>query len=221
MESETPLVQQEYGALLRWLDGTMVNVRESYVEDSLQPIRNLFTALGMFYPLIAKFIEYRKNKGKKLTSDTVYLMYSINVEMKEEFKKKPQVVTTSDSYKEFVKRWEARTEKINKTTNNDEFLESFLQTFFGLYRSRDSIDFDVKTLENFTLLCTEISQLNDLVLDQLYQTYTNPKYNEWYQKRYIGGRKLSRRRKSNSKSKLKYNKRRRSYKKSSHKRQRH
>ena len=36
-----------------------------------------------------------------------------------------------------------------------------------------------------------------------------------------GGRKLSRRRKSNSKSKLKYNKRRRSYKKSSHKRQRH
>jgi hypothetical protein len=85
MESETPLVQQEYGALLRWLDGTMVNVRESYVEDSLQPIRNLFTALGMFYPLIAKFIEYRKNKGKKLTLDTVSLMYSINVEMKEEF----------------------------------------------------------------------------------------------------------------------------------------
>ena len=58
MESETPLVQQEYGALLRWLDGTMVNVRESYVEDSLQPIRNLFSKLILFREFIEMFITF-------------------------------------------------------------------------------------------------------------------------------------------------------------------
>lgn len=229
MEADTHFVQEDkkkFDALLRWLNETRVIVRELYVGDSEQPIRNLFNTVGLYYPLVVKFIEYRKNKGRKFTLETVYLMNGINAEMKEEFEKRPRneagiVIVASDSYKDFVKHWKERVEKLYKLTNNDEFLESYLQSFFGLFSSRDDIWFDVKQLENFTLLCSKIAQLNDLVLDQLYETYNNPKYNELYERSYKGGRKLSRRRKSNPKTKSKHNKRRRSYKKSSHRRQRH
>ena len=82
-----------------------------------------------------------------------------------------------------------------------------------------------KKLDNFTLLCAKINQLTDFVIKQLYLTYNNPKYNGWYYEDAfaypIGGRKLSRRRKSNPKSKSKHKHKRRSYKKSSYRRQRH
>lgn len=232
MEEVTPFERQEYGALLSWLNRTMVMVRQAYVGDSEQPIRNLFKELTLYYPLIKEFIEYRKNKGKKLTSDVLYSMNSINLEMKADFEKRPRnergmTIVGSDSYKEFAERWREKIEKINQLTNNDEFLESFLKTFFGLYRTRDYIDLDEKKLDNFTLLCVKIAQLNDLVLDQLYQTYSNPQYNEWYYGRSVyvpyrgmGGRKISRRRKSNSKSKLK-RRRKSSHRRQSHRRQRH
>jgi hypothetical protein len=48
-----------------------------------------------------------------------------------------------------------------------------------------------------------------------------PSVNPWYKKPEGGGRKLSRRRKSNPKSKSKHKHKRRSYKKSSYRRQRH
>jgi hypothetical protein len=50
---------------------------------------------------------------------------------------------------------------------------------------------------------------------------TSPSVNPWYKNPEGGGRKLSRRRKSNPKSKSKHKHKRRSYKKSSYRRQRH
>ena len=35
--------EEKYADLLQWLSGTMVLVKEDYVEDSQQPIRNLFS----------------------------------------------------------------------------------------------------------------------------------------------------------------------------------
>ena len=87
MEAATPFDRQEYGALLTWLNKTVVTVRKLYEDDSEQPIRELFIALRAYYSLIVKFIEYRKNKGKQLTSDTVDSMRSIIVEMKKNLKK--------------------------------------------------------------------------------------------------------------------------------------
>lgn len=227
VKAVTPYEQQEYGALLSWLNRTMVMVRQAYVGDSEQPIRNLFKELTMYAPVIREFIKYRTYKGKKLTADILYSMNSINVEMKEEYTKRPKnehgvIEVASDSYQDFAKRWR---EKIEEMTNENEFLELFLKTFFGLYRYHtsglDVINMNERTLDNFTLLCVKINQLKDLVVDQLYRTYDNPKYNEWYYgTSAFGGRKLSRRRKSNSKSKLK-RRRKSSHRRQSHRRQRH
>jgi hypothetical protein len=236
MEPVTALDQQQYGELLGWLNGTMVTVRKTYEEDSEQPIRNLFKELTLYSPVIKEFIEYRKNKGKKVTSGILSSMHSIKVEMKKEYEQRPKnedgvIEVASDAYQQFAKRWREKTEQINKMNHENEFLELFLKTFLGLYRSSGG-DFDVinvneKKLDNFTLLCVKINQLDDLVIDQLYQTYENPEYNEWYYGKYayvpyrgMGGRKLSRRRKSNSKSKLK-RRRKSSHRRQSHRRQRH
>ena len=231
-DQEQDVQQKDYTPLLMWLNYTLVGVHESVRVDSKQdsrifvtldatgsspkkqPIRNLFIALGIFFRLIVKFINYRRIKGQKETSATVSLMYTINNDMKEVFKKRPK--KTSVNYNSFKEDWE---KKISVFKWND-FLDQFLGTLFNL----DT--FDVNTLENFILLCSEIGNLDDSVLEQLYETYPNSKYNKLYEtetkiQESKGGRKLSRRRKSNSKSKLKYNKRRRSYKKSSHRRQRH
>ena len=218
--------QKDYTPLLRWLNGTFVSVHESVRVDSKQdsriPIRNLFIALGTFFQLIVKFINYRIIKGKKETSATVSFMYTINNDMKEVFKKRPK--KTSVDYNIFKEEeWEKKISVFRKWKYDDslkDFLHQFLNTFFNLNT------FDVNTLENFILLCSEIDKLDDSVLQQLYETYPNSKYNKLYEtetkiQESKGGRKLSRRRKSNSKSKLKYNKRRRSYKKSSHRRRRH
>lgn len=231
VKAVTPYEQQEYGALLRWLNDTIVMVRQAYVGDSEQPIRNLFKELTLYAPVIKAFIEYRRYKGKKSTADILYSMNSINVEMKEEYTKRPKnehgvIEVASDSYQDFAKHWREKIEQINKMKKN-EFLELFLKTFFGLYRYHtsglDVINMNERTLDNFTLLCVKINQLNDLdlVVDQLYRTYDNPKYNEWYYgTSAFGGRKLSRRRKSNSKSKLK-RRRKSSHRRQSHRRQRH
>ena len=226
MEAATPFDRQEYGALLTWLNKTVVTVRKLYEDDSEQPIRELFIALRAYYSLIVKFIEYRKIQGKQLTSGTVDSMHSIIVEMKKKFEEKPDVATTSKEYQTFLGVWKQKIEQINEK-QTDNFLESFLQIFFGLNSNKtDSlVFFNVIDLDNFTLLCLQITELSDIILEQLYKTYSDPKYNKWYEQRhssaYIGGRKLSRRRKSNAKPKSKHNKRRRSFKKSSHRRQRH
>jgi hypothetical protein len=76
--------------------------------------------------------------------------------------------------------------------------------------------------KNLETLFSNIYELDDDTLKAL-NYYYNEKYN-WEiftPKEKRGGRKLSHRRKSNAKSKLKHNKRRRSFKKSSHRRQRH
>ena len=76
--------------------------------------------------------------------------------------------------------------------------------------------------KNLETLFSNIYELDDDTLKAL-NYYYNEKYN-WEiftPKEKRGGRKLSRRRKSNAKSKSKHNKRRRSFKKSSHRRQRH
>ena len=239
MEAQEQDEQKDYTPLLRWLNGTFVSVHESVRVDSKQDsrifvtldatgsspkkqsIRNLFIALGTLFQLIVKFINYRIIKGKKETSATVSFMYTINNDMKEVFKKRPK--KTSVDYNRFKEDWEKKISVFRKWKYDDslkDFLDQFLNTLFNL----DT--FDVNTLENFILLCSEIDKLDDSVLQQLYETYPNSKYNKLYEtetkiQESKGGRKLSRRRKSNSKSKLKYNKRRRSYKKSSHRRQRH
>ena len=238
MEAVTALDKQKYHELLGWLNGTKVMVRKDYDNDSEQSISNLFKELALYSRVIKEFIEYRKNKGRKVTSSLVYSMQSIKADIERQMPKNEDDVIEvgSHAYQEFAKRWIEKTEPIEK---EDKFLELFLNTFLGSSRSSDDAAFYVinmneKKLDNFTLLCVKIAQLDEFVFLQLYETYDVRKYNEWYLdpeqnfKHFkMGGRKLSRRRKSNPKSKSKLKRRRKSshrrqsHRRQSHRRQRH
>jgi|694.fasta_scaffold01885_35 hypothetical protein len=75
--------------------------------------------------------------------------------------------------------------------------------------------------KKFQALFSKIVELNDDTMSALIFYYmTHYTWNIFTPEEYRGGRKLSRRRKSNPKSKSKHNKRRRSFKKSSYRRQR-
>jgi hypothetical protein len=151
-------------------------------------------------------------------------MQSIKADYEADYEQMPKneddvIEVASHAYQEFAKRWIEKTKEIE-----DKFLELFLNTFLGSSRTSDGdyvINMNEKKLDNFTLLCAKINQLTDFVIEQLYLTYNNPKYNgRYYEDAFaypIGGRKLSRRRKSNPKSKSKLKRRR----KSSHRRQSH
>ena len=243
MEQE-PLPPQadevKYADLLNWLSGTMVLVKEDYVEDSQQPIRNLFSKLGFFYKFIQKFITLRR-EGRSICQETLYSMHGIIAEMSNMYGNVPRkisseypdhpkgvIVVGSPEYKYFVETsWEPMIRGMQKQYEENEFLTSFLEDF-GMYYSNGKLTiwFDShtrKTLENFETLFSEIIKMNDIPANQLYETYCRDslRYSRWYERAKRGGRKLSRRRKSNPKSKSKRKHKRRSYKKGSYRRQRH
>jgi hypothetical protein len=220
--------EKKYAYLLEWLKFTMVLVREDYVGDSEQSIRNLFSKLGLYYKFIGTFIEFRKRQGKANSMSTIDMMDRIIERMSTEYKKRPKnesgiIVVGSPEYKSFFENsWKPMIRDLQKQYEKNEFLMSFLEVFGNLYN--ENIWFDLKQLQNFRTLFFEISKLDETVLNQLYETYClrSYDYQRWYEHSFArgGGRKLTRRRKSNPKSKVKHNKRR-SYKKSSYKRQRH
>ena len=229
----TPSMQDEkkYAYLLEWLKFTMVLVREDYVGDCEQPIHNLFSKLGLYYKFIGTFIDFRKRQGRANSMSTIDMMDRIIERMSTEYKKRPKnesgiIVVGSPEYKSFFENsWKPMIRDLQKQYEKNEFLTSFLEVFGNLYN--ENIWFDLKQLQNFRTLFFEISKLDEVVLNQLYETYCvrSYDYQRWYEHSFArgGGRKLTRRRKSNPKSKSNhYNKhKRRSYKKSSYKRQRH
>jgi len=228
MTPQTPSYEDEkkYADLLKWLKETKVLVREDYVGDSKQPIHYLFGRLGLFYKFIQEFITFKKSKGKAASRLTVDMMDKIIREMDIEYKKIPRTdkgiaVVGSPEYQQFLKAWQAKFGSYLDKYKDNEFLMSFLEDFGNLY-DRD-IWFDLKKLQNFLTLFSEINSWDDgdPILDELYETYCEDalKYFTWYRV-YRGGRKLTRR-KSNPKSKSKRKYKRRSYKKSSYRRQRH
>ena len=243
MTLPTPSYEDEkkYADLLKWLKETKVLVREDYVGDSKQPIHYLFGRLGLFYKFIQEFITFKKSKGKAASRLTVDMMDKIIREMDIEYKKIPRTdkgiaVVGSPEYQQFLKAWQAKFGSYLDKYKDNEFLMSFLEDFGNLY-NRD-IWFDLKKLQNFLTLFSEINNWDDgdPILDELYETYCGVnsfKYSRWYTMSGMmsgvarGGRKLTRRRKSNPKSKSNhYNKdkhkhKRRSYKKSGYRRQRH
>ena len=223
--------ERKYAQLFNWLKDTKVLVHEDYVGDSKQPIRSLFGKLGLFYPFIQKFIIFKKNKGQHASRQTIEEMAKIIREMDIEYKKIPRtdkgiVVVGSPEYQQFLKAWQAKFGSYLDKYKDNEFLMSFLEDFGNLYH-RD-IWFDLKKMQNFLTLFSAINSWDDgdSILDELVKTYCEDplKYFEWFHAaptRYGGGRKLTRRRKSNPKSKSKRKHKRRSYKKSSYRRQRH
>lgn len=234
--------EEKYADLLNWLSGTMVLVRD-FVGDSQQPIRKLFSKLGLFYKLIEKFITLRKLEGKGICQKTLDSMHSIIVEMSNMYKNIPRkissdypdfpkgiIMVSSPEYKYFFENsWEPMIRDMEKQYEKNEFLTSFLE-MFGMYYSNGkfTILFDShtrRTLENFETLFSEIIKMNDNIANQLYETYCldGLKYDLWYTMSGVarGGRKLTRLRKSNPKSKSKRKHKSRSYKKGSYRRQRH
>ena len=211
--------------LLVWLAQTMVNVNE-YGGESEQPIRNLFGKLLLFYEFIQHFITLRKeNRG--ISQETLSLMESFIDTMSKTYANVPRK-TSSDEYKFFFEntwkpmiREQLRIVQASSILNDKsrKFLVYFLKTYGDLYG--DKIDFDITLLKHFVTLFSKINELDEDTLGKLYETYCqkNGEYYKWYSRWQGGGRKLSRRRKSNAKTKSKHNKRRR--RKSSHRRQRH
>lgn len=235
--------EEKYADLLKWLSGTMVLVREDYVGDSQQPIRRLFTTLALFYKLIQIFITLRKLEGRGICQETLNYMHRIIVEMSNMYGNVPRkissvypdfpkgiIMDSSPEYKSFFENsWEPMIRDMKKQYEKNEFLTSFLD-MFGMYYSngRFKILFDSqtrRTLENFETLFSEIIKMNDIIANQLYETYCldGLKYFRWYTMSGVarGGRKLTRLRKSNPKSKSKRKHKSRSYKKGSYRRQRH
>lgn len=223
--------EQKYAYLLEWLKFTKVLVREDYVGDSEQSIRILFSKLGLYYKFIGTFIDFRKRQGRAKTMDTIDMMGRIIERMSTEYKKIPKnergiIVVGSPEYKSFFENsWKPMIRDLQKQFEKNTFLTSFLEVFGNLYY--DHIWFDLKQLQNFRTLFFEINKLDETVLNQLYETYCvhSYDYQRWYEHSFDrgGGRKLTRRRKSNPKSKSNhYNKhKRRSYKKSSYRRRRY
>jgi hypothetical protein len=221
--------EQKYAKLLEWLKFTKVLVREDYAEDSKQSIRNLFSKLGLHYNFIGTFIDFRKRQGKDKTMDTIDMMDYIIERMSKEYKEIPKnkrgiIVVGSQEYNSFFENsWEPMIRELQNQFEENTFLTSFLEVFGNLYN--DHIWFYLKQLQNFRTLFFEISNLDETVLNQLYETYCVhlDNYQRWYSFDRGGGRKLTRRRKSNPKSKSNhYNKhKRRSYKKSSYRRRRY
>ena len=88
-----------------------------------------------------------------------------------------------------------------------------------------SDNFEPYEIEKLETLFSNITGLDDDTLYALvyyYREHYNYRmFTPNYVLTYVGGRKLTRRRKSNSKSKLKRKHKRRSFKKNSHRRQRH
>jgi len=217
--------ERKYAELFNWLNDTKVLVHEDYVGDSKQPIRSLFGKLGLFYPFIQKFIIFKKNEGQDASRQTIEEMAKIIREMDIEYKKIPRTNGSSE-FQQFLKAWQAKFGSYLDKYKDNEVLMSFLDNFGNLYHK--DIWFDIKKLENILTLFYAINSWDDgdSILDELVKTYCEDplKYFEWFHAaptRYGGGRKLTRRRKSNPKSKSKRKHKRRSYKKSSYKRQRH
>lgn len=75
-------------------------------------------------------------------------------------------------------------------------------------------------IENLKILFSKINELDDNTLEELRSKYLIYDF-KMFTPNYVGGRKLTRHRKSNAKSKSKRKHKRRSFKKSSHRRQRH
>ena len=228
--------EEKYADLLQWLSGTMVLVKEDYVEDSQQPIRNLFSKLGLFYKFIQKFITLRKREGRGICQETLRSMHSIIDKMSITYGNVPRKISPdygdhpkgvifvgSPEYKSFFENsWKPMIRDLLEQYKKSEFLTSFLDDFGSYYDSKIWFSFHSrKTLQNFETLFSEIIKMNDTLANQLYETYGGLRYSRWYQRSERGGRKLSRRRKSIPKSKSKHKHKRRSYKKSSYRRQRH
>ncbi len=211
--------ERKYAALFKWLNDTKVLVHEDFVEDSHQSIRSLFGKLGLFHKFIQKFIIFKKSKGKAASRLAIDMMDEIIGEMDIEYKKRPKT-----DKQQFLEAWQAKYRSYLNKYKDNEVLISFLKYFGNLYDT--DIWFDLKKLQNFLTLFSEINNWDDgdPILDDLYKTYCEDplKYFDWFRapKQYRGGRKLTRR-KSNPKSKSKRKYKRRSYKKSSYRRQRH
>jgi hypothetical protein len=223
--------EEKFKQLLIWLNTTMVVVRDNYVDGQRQPIRNLFSNLVLFSDLIKRFIRLRK-EGKMISTMTLENMKTIISEMTNEYAQIPRdqgvIRVGLDPYNIFfTKRWKPMISNLLRQHEQDDFLTYFLEKFGSYYDKY--ISFDSKVLENFKTLFSEINKTNDAIANDLYETFykNRIKYSNWYTVNLAGGRKLSRRRKSNpkskskSKSKSKHKHKRRSHKKSSYRRQRH
>ena len=230
MEPDTTPSQERYAELLIWLNNTMVKVEELYVHDNpKQPIRNLFGTLSriVYGELIKKFII-----GGAGTSPTL-LMDNFNAvidEMTRMYERMPKNVVIGDSnYEQFFNGdWKKFILSLQKAYSNNEFVTYFLEKFGSGSPQDKKIYFHPQNIniKNLKTLFAEIAKIRSRpLMNLLKETYVDKQYNRWYKREgeSEGGRRLSRRRKSNpkSKSKSKHKHKRRSYKKSSYRRQRH
>jgi hypothetical protein len=236
--------REKYAELLRWLD-TMVKVEEYYLPDDnpKQPIRNLFGKLRYVYDELIRMFIIQCSKGSPMASLDAF--NSVIAEMSRMYEKIPRkpmpdypkgvIYVGSKEYEQFFNEsWKPMIRNLHEGYSKNEFVMFFLENFGSLYRDKE-IYFELQNIKNLQTLFAEIAKLSGHLLTQLIETYNGgyadgrfdtasirPYYSRWYRREGEGGgRKLSRRRKSNPKSKSKHKHKRRSYKKSSYRRQRH
>jgi hypothetical protein len=188
------------------------NTQVSVKGDSqTQTIRELFDKLRFEKPVVVSFI----------TQDRV------NVATKELMSK--SLLDMTNIFDELMKanayNWNATVESLKNKYNITNADNNFLSFLFLYFENPETFGKKVEEgkLETLKQLCSEIKELDETLLNQLFTTYCK-KYNFQLYNVVTGGRgrqKLSRRRKSNLKSKSKHNHKRRSHKKSSYRRQRH
>ena len=149
----------------------------------------------MFYKFIQKFITLRKREGRGRCQETLRSMHSIIDEMSIMYGNVPRKISPdypdhpkgvifvgSPEYKSFFENsWKPMIRDLLEQYKKSEFLTSFLDDFGSYYDS--NIWFSShsrRTLENFETLFSEITKMNDPLVNQLYETYGGLHYSRWY-----------------------------------------
>lgn len=235
-------MEQKYPELFSWLNNTMVEMEESHVSGvQRKPIRNLFGYLKYPYnDLIKRLFNFILGNSLEMRDFTdgeriglIKLGDAINAvfdQMKRKYKEMPRdsigrSFAESAAYKKFIeKEWNPTIDWLKRNYSGNDFVTQLLERY--RYQFSNDVFFQPEQVKNLQTLFATIVKMRRPLLIQLRETFVDEQYyNTWYGPKLEGeggGRKLSRRRKTNpkSKSKSKHKHKRRSYKKSSYRRQR-
>jgi len=244
MSTQEEMEQKNYSDLFYWLNNTMVEMEEDYVNGvQRKPIRNLFGYLKYSYKdLIQRLFEFilgvpseitpeerrgletrdftdGEHRGLIQLGDDINAVFDV---MKRTYQEMPRddegkSNAESDAFKKFIKNeWNPTINRLKREYSRNDFVTHLLERYRFM---NEPVFFQPKHVRNLQTLFATIVKMPRPLLIQLRETFNDTQYyNTWYGPKLEsegGGRKLSRRRKTNpkSKSKSKHKHKRRSYKK--------
>ena len=237
-------MEKKYPELFSWSNNTMVEMEEDYVYGvQKKPIRNLFGDLKYSYKnLIRMLFDFILGDSSEITPEErrglemrdftpeeriglIKLGHDINAvfeQMNRKYKEMPKdngrSIVDSDAYEKFIEeKWNPTIDLLNREYSGNDFVTHLLERYRFM---NEPVFFQPRQVRNLqTLFATIVKMPRRPLLIQLRETFNDEQYyNTWYGPKLEsegGGRKLSRRRKTNpkSKSKSKHKHKRRSYKK--------